>query len=216
VAYPGEIFWVSFFQLKTLLIVLKIQSFYIVFTLNKMYIYDKKVINMQIELSKNALVIHNIMQQAFLEYDQAGMPSSALKETIDSVQEDLENGEQAFVGYDTNRKPVAMVRFQVKESYVYFYRLSVLPECQGKGYAKQLLKALEVYARQSGIPEVRCKVRKNVDRNVLLYTNAGFQIYEEEHVQLINGNTIPVISMKKQIVDENKSLVVCSEVKVTK
>ncbi|QCR30969.1 GNAT family N-acetyltransferase [Lysinibacillus sp. SGAir0095] len=154
---------------------------------------------MQTELSKNALVIHNIMIQAFLEYDQVGMPSSALKETIYSIQEDLDNGEQAFIGYDQNRKPVAMVRFQVKNNYVYFYRLSVLPECQGKGYAKQLLKALEVYAKQNAIPEVHCKVRKNVERNVQLYVKLGYEVYEEEVAQLISGDVIPVVSMRKQV-----------------
>ena len=154
---------------------------------------------MQTELSKNALVIHNIMIQAFLEYDQVGMPSSALKETIYSIQEDLDNGEQAFIGYDQNRKPVAMVRFQVKNNYVYFYRLSVLPECQGKGYAKQLLKALEVYAKQNAIPEVHCKVRKNVERNVQLYAKLGYEVYEEEVAQLISGDVIPVVSMRKQV-----------------
>ncbi|WP_390287104.1 GNAT family N-acetyltransferase [Ureibacillus sp. GCM10028918] len=154
---------------------------------------------MQIELSKNALVIHNIMLQAFIEYDQVGMPSSALKETIESVQKNLENGEQAFVGYDKNGKPVAMVRFQVKENYLYFYRLFVLPECQGKGNAKQLLKALEMYAKKNAIPEVHCKVRKNVERNVLLYANFGYEIYEEEVAKLISGDVIPVVSMKKQV-----------------
>lgn len=154
---------------------------------------------MHIELSKNALVIHNIMLQAFIEYDQIGMPSSALKETIDSIQKDLDNGEQAFVGYDMNGKPVAMVRFKVKEDYLFFYRLSVLPECQGNGHAKQLLKALEVYAKQNSIHEVHCKVRKNVERNVLLYTNRGYVIYEEEVFQLISGDVIPVVSMKKQV-----------------
>ncbi|MDN4494783.1 GNAT family N-acetyltransferase [Ureibacillus aquaedulcis] len=154
---------------------------------------------MQIELSKNALVIHNIMQLAFIEYDQAGMPSSALKETSESVQEDLDSGEQAFVGYEKNGKPIAMVRFQVKEDYLYFYRLSVLPECQGKGHAKQLLKALEVYAKQNRIQEVHCKVRKNVERNVLLYKNLGYEIFKEEVAQLISGDVIPVVSMKKQV-----------------
>lgn len=154
---------------------------------------------MQIELSKNALVIHNIMLQAFIEYDQVGMPSSALKETIDSIQRDLDNGEQAFVGYDQNRKPIAMVRFQLKNDYLYFYRLSVLPECQGMGHAKQLLKALEIYANQNAITEVHCKVRKNVERNVLLYTNIGYEIYEENVFMLISGDSIPVISMKKRV-----------------
>lgn len=54
---------------------------------------------MYIELSKHALVIHNIMLQAFIGYDQVRLPSSALKETIDSIQEGLDNGERAFKGF---------------------------------------------------------------------------------------------------------------------
>ena len=154
---------------------------------------------MQIELSKNALVIHNIMLQAYLEYEQAGVPSSASKETIDTVQQDLENGATAFIGYDQNGKPVAAVRFQVVENVMNFYRLSVLPECRGKGFAKQLLKALEVYAKQNTVRAVRCKVRKNVERNIRLYTNQGYQIFEEETTKLINGDDTIVVSMKKEV-----------------
>ena len=161
---------------------------------------------MQIEFSKNALVIHNIMLQAYLEYEQAGVPSSASKETIDTIQRDLENTGQAFVGYDKNGKPVAVVRFQVNENFMHFYRLSVLPECQGKGYAKQLLKAIEVYAKQNAISEVRCKVRKNVEQNILLYTNQGYQIYGEEISQLINGDVNTVVSMKKEIIQPSEVL----------
>ncbi|HWL12725.1 MAG TPA: GNAT family N-acetyltransferase [Ureibacillus sp.] len=154
---------------------------------------------MQIELSSHAQVIYSIMQQAYIEYEQAGMPSSALKETIESIQKDLEAGEQAFIGYESTGKPVAMVRFQMNENYLYFSRLSVLPECRGKGFAKELLKELEAYAIQNGISEIRCKVRKNVERNILLYTNMGYQIYEEELGHLVNGDAITIVSMKKQV-----------------
>ena len=93
--------------------------------------------------------------------------------------------------------------------------MAVLPESQGKGFAKRLLKALEVFAKQSGVSEVRCKVRKNVERNVQLYSNVGYLIYEEELVQLLNGDVIPVVSMKKQVFEEPKTLLAGKEAKTT-
>jgi len=39
-----------------------------------------------------------------------------------------------------------MVRFLLKENGLYFYRLSVIPEKQGQGIAKKILKSLDDYA----------------------------------------------------------------------
>jgi len=46
------------------------------------------------------------MIQVFQEYATAPSPSSALSETVESIEQGIQAGEQAFIGY-MEREPVA-------------------------------------------------------------------------------------------------------------
>ena len=166
-----------------------------------MCIFIKKgVIALEIQLAKttDAPIIHDLMMQAFMVYKNEIPPSSALEETIQSITTALENDEQAVIGYMAN-KPVAMVRFQVKEDCLYFYRLSVIPEKQGQGIAKDILKALEVYALEREKSLIQCKVRMAVPKNIALYQSVGYEIYDEEVVYKLNGSIVNVVAMMKRL-----------------
>ena len=153
---------------------------------------------MQIQLSKNADSILSIMLQAFDEYKTDEVPSSALKETVEMITEEMQNGELALIGYIDGQE-AAMVRFKIKSDHLYFYRLSVIPEQQGKGLAKELLLFLEQYAAQRGILEMRCKVRMNVSRNMKLYESIGYLIIKEGMSSNLSGEELPVATMSKMI-----------------
>ena len=148
--------------------------------------------------SNDAKLVHKLMLQAFMEYKDDIPPSSALEETVESISTALKEVETAFICYLHN-KPVGMVRFQVKKEYIYFSRLSVIPEKQGLGIAKALLKALEEYARKKELTKIQCKVRMNVPRNINLYNSIGYKIYDEEIVHKPNGGNIKVVAMEKQL-----------------
>ncbi|GED64487.1 hypothetical protein [Lysinibacillus fusiformis] len=45
---------------------------------------------------KDAPIIHEVMIQAFQEYAAAPPPSSALSETVESIEQGMQAGEQAF------------------------------------------------------------------------------------------------------------------------
>ncbi|WP_193747788.1 hypothetical protein [Neobacillus niacini] len=62
----------------------------------------------------DALIIHDIMIKAFMEYKDEVPTSSSLEETVQSVFIALQNGEQGLISYIDNQ-PVGMVRFQLKE-----------------------------------------------------------------------------------------------------
>ena len=149
--------------------------------------------------SNDAKLVHELMIQAFMEYKDKTPPSSALEETVESISIKLEGIEQAFICYLHN-KPVGMVRFQVKNDYIYFSRLSVIPEKQGLGIAKALLKELEEYAIKKELTKIQCKVRMNVPRNINLYNSVGYKVYDEEIVHKPNGINIKVVAMKKQLI----------------
>lgn len=152
--------------------------------------------NITIEKSTNSTLIHEIMIKAFSEYKKDVAPSSALDETVEMISTSLANGEKALIGF-IDDKPAAMLRFQIKKNYIYFSRLSVIPEHQGKGIAKSLVKALEKYAKQNKVNEIQCKVRMSVPRNIQLYESIGYEIFEEDIVHKPNGVDLKVVSMRK-------------------
>lgn len=146
----------------------------------------------------DAPLIHDLMINAFLEYKDVVPPSSALEENVQSISDSLKEGEQSLIGFVDN-VPVGMVRFQLKEEGLYFYRLSVIPEKQGQGIAKKLLKFLEEYAHKKEVSTLFCKVRMMVSRNINLYRSIGYKIYNEEVVLKPNGIKLKVVSMEKKL-----------------
>jgi ribosomal protein S18 acetylase RimI-like enzyme len=146
----------------------------------------------------DAPIIHEIMINAFMEYRDDVPPSSALYETVESISTALEDDEQALICYGDDA-PVGMVRFRLKDTGIYFYRLSVFQEKQGQGIAKYILKSLEEYANQKDLPEIVCKVRMTVAKNIKLYCSMGYSIYDEEVVYKPKGIKLKVVSMRKQL-----------------
>ncbi len=144
-------------------------------------------------------VIHQVMLQAFQEYEKATPPSSALSETVDSIEQAMQQNEQAFIGY-INKQPVAIARFTLSSKGIYFYRLSVIPERQGQGLAKVLICQLEQYAlSKGGVTISRCKVRMSVPRNIELYRSLGYVVTTEEMVKNRNGNSLAIVTMEKRL-----------------
>jgi len=147
-------------------------------------------------IPSDAAVIHDVMIQAFMVYKNETPPSSALEETVQSIADAISTGENALVAYEKN-EPVGIVRFQLTEEGLYFFRLSVLPDKQGKGIAKTMLKTLEHRAKEQGMPAMLCKVRMTVAKNIQLYKSTGYRICEEEAIRRPNGVTLPIVLMKK-------------------
>ncbi|MFJ7669165.1 GNAT family N-acetyltransferase [Lysinibacillus sp. NPDC097195] len=148
--------------------------------------------------NQHAQVVHKVMLQAFQEYATATPPSSALSETVESIEQAFNTGEQALISYMEDQ-PVAMVRFTVSEKGIYFFRLSVIPEMQGRGLAKALLNELENYARAQGKKFSECKVRMNVPRNIELYRSLGYVITKETMAENRNGFSLPIVTMEKEL-----------------
>ena len=153
---------------------------------------------MKIELSNNAETIHSVMIDGFMEYANDEIPSSALQETVETVEKDLQSGAFAAV-CKMGGDEVACVRFTVKGESLYFYRLAVRRCMRGKGIAKSLLQFVESFAQQLGLPSIQCKVRLEVPGNIALYEGLGYVIYEKELSVRKDGEKIPVVLMCKNI-----------------
>ncbi|PWI23199.1 GNAT family N-acetyltransferase [Kurthia zopfii] len=155
-------------------------------------------LEIKIEHSSNAKVIHKIMSKAYAEYINDPAPSSALSETVSSINNALLDGQKALIGSIAGQ-PIACVRYLINEHGLYFFRMSVLPTMQGLGIAKQLLLALEGIARDSGVHTINCKVRVSVLRNLQLYQSKGYAIYNQQVVEADNGTKIDIVTMTKTI-----------------
>lgn len=154
---------------------------------------------MEVKVAKtqDAPVIHDLMMRAFSEYKTMPASSSALDETVQSVTLALTNGEQALICY-IDGTPCGMVRYEVKEDALYFFRLSVSPEYQGKGLAKALLAALEDTARDNGLQKIQCKVRMSIEKNMRLYQAYGYTQYNQSVLHM-NGVDLDVAWMEKNL-----------------
>lgn len=136
---------------------------------------------------EDAELLWVLMQDAFSEYKDDSLPSSALQETPQMIEQKIEKGEQSFILYNDYDEPVGMVFYTIEEDFLYFSRLSIKRNEQLKGYAKKLLIELEKEALRNRIPYIKCKVRANGQRNMYLYSNLGYKQYGEE---VINRNGI--------------------------
>ncbi|MGU3342487.1 GNAT family N-acetyltransferase [Staphylococcus succinus] len=144
-------------------------------------------------------VIHSLMISAFNEYRNDDIPSSALKERIVDIEKSIKyEGEEVMIAYRFN-EPVAMVRFKISNQILNFYRVSVDPLYQGNNIAKTLLKELEKYAISKDIFEMICKVRMNVKRNIKIYSDLGYVIFDEYFINKDTNQKLKIISMKKEL-----------------
>lgn len=149
--------------------------------------------------AEDASLVHVVMMAAFEEYRYIDIPSSALSETVHSIQESLSHNKEQACLYIENETPIGSARFKLNEDFLYFSRLSVCPEARGKGVAKSMLSWLETYARQHGKGEVRCQVRMSAPQNIKLYESIGYKICGEEIVVQLNGSEVKTVFMQKNI-----------------
>jgi ribosomal protein S18 acetylase RimI-like enzyme len=139
------------------------------------------------------------MLAAFEEYRNFDVPSSALNETIVSIEESIKNRSENALLYFSDGIPLGSVRFKTEDHSLYFSRLSVSPKARGRGIAKSLLNWLEEYARNHEKSEMTCRVRMSIPQNIQLYKSVGFIVVKEEVVINPNGFPVKTVVMKKVI-----------------
>lgn len=162
----------------------------------------KGMILMIIQLYENAKNICQVMHLAFERYREDPIPSSALVETPQSIEKELQKGIRVWGG-KINNQLIAIVKVMTQDDALYFSRLSVIPSMQGKGYAKQVVRFIEQQAKMEGKRHVTCKVRSSEEGNIQLYRQLGYEIVEEEMVPNFLKQNIRVVSMRKSINSTN-------------
>lgn len=154
--------------------------------------------DIKIEKTTNAKAIHKVMMKAYEEYAKDPAPSSALQETVASIKQELSTGQEALIG-SISGQPIAMVRYQIKDDGLHFFRMAVLPTMQGLGIGKQLINELEKIARESKVSTINCRVRVSILKNLQLYQSKGYAIYDQDTITTDEGIEIDLVSMKKTL-----------------
>ncbi|MEK3763934.1 GNAT family N-acetyltransferase [Solibacillus sp. FSL K6-4121] len=144
--------------------------------------------------------IIKVIHAAFKRYEDDPMPSSALIETASTIKKELESN-VLILGTEFLGQIVGVVKVVYHKDYIYFSRLSVLPEYQGRGIASKLVKHIEKLAVNEEIPYVRCKVRKSEEANIRLYRKLGFHISIEEVMTSPLGFVMETLTMEKKVID---------------
>lgn len=143
--------------------------------------------------------VYDIMLQAFEEYRYIDAPSSALNESLSQLQFSLSSGKEKAVICYNDHIPIGSARFTINDGITYFSRVSVLPSARRRGVAKEMLKWIEGYSKEALSFKIKCSVRKNLDKNLQLYQNLGYEITTEEVVTKPDGILIHIVLMEKNI-----------------
>ena len=97
---------------------------------------------------------------------------SALRESAESVAATLAMGGGAVAM--AGDRMVGAVLWQPRDGGLYFGRLAVAPDCQGRGIARLLLARVEAEARARGLPRLLLSTRLVWTGNRRLFGSLGF------------------------------------------
>jgi predicted N-acetyltransferase YhbS len=119
-----------------------------------------------------------VIREAFAAQSLAtDPPSSALRETAESVAAHLVEGGGAAV--QAGAGVIGLVLWADREDGLYLGRLAVLPPWRGRGVARALMGEGEAEARRRGLPRLHLRVRLALDDNWRLFSACGFRAIEQ-------------------------------------
>lgn len=147
-------------------------------------------------------IVHKLMLEAFEEYRLLDVPSSALNESIESLQTAFKSGLEQALLCSIDGIPIGSLRFTCKEDSLYFSRISVAPKTRGKGVAKAMLLWLEKYANDNSKMKMECRVRASLPKNIRFYESMNYIVVKEEVVTNLNGFSVKTVLMEKPLLKE--------------
>lgn len=152
------------------------------------------------ELSLEYLeLIADLTRRAFAKYKVQSINMRGVTMTGAKLQESLRKGnETIFVLYEEDM-PVAYERGRVETDQWGVCRqciegLATLPECAGRGYASQLVKACEAWAIQQGAVYACVDTSNRAEATKKFYHSRGYQDWYYRHLK---GRSYVSIYMRK-------------------
>ncbi|WP_141430612.1 N-acetyltransferase [Bacillus sp. 03113] len=162
-------------------------------------------IEIKLAAEEDIPIVHKLMLEAFEEYRFIDVPSSALNESLETLQLSFKNGSENALLCLVKGLPIGSSRFTLKDDSLYFSRVSVSPNARGKGVAKAMLLWLEKYANDHCKNKMECRVRASLTKNISLYESLGYFVSKEEVVKNPNGFLVKTVVMEKTLDAKNFS-----------
>lgn len=111
-------------------------------------------------------------------------PFSKFEDDISSnsmyVMEDENEIVGSFVLNDFENPKFIYIKWKVNnEKWISINRLAVSPIKQGKGYAKEAMRFIEIYAKEKSFKAIRLTVYEKNESAIRLYERSGFKKVEE-------------------------------------
>ncbi|NRD77865.1 GNAT family N-acetyltransferase [Bacillus sp. BRMEA1] len=150
---------------------------------------------------KDVPIVYQLMLEAFEEYRFLEVPSSALNESLDALQNTIKSHTEQAIVCTVNEVPVGSCRFKLKEDALYFSRLSVATKARGKGVAKAMLGWLEEHAKKNLKAKIECRVRASLPKNIRLYESLGYFTSNVTVITNPNGISVKTVFIEKTLVD---------------
>ena len=123
-------------------------------------------------------------------------PSSALKETTESIAAWIEAG--GGFGLWDGPDLVALLLWAERDGGLYCGRLAVRPAFRGEGLARRLISVAEGEARRRGLSRLDVRVRLELPDNLRLFRSCGFdEIGRDAHP----GFAMPTILLLEKRLD---------------
>ena len=121
----------------------------------------------------DAAVVADLVRLAFATQSvQTNPPSSALKETAETITRELAHGGGAVV-HDGGAM-VAAVLWREEDGSLFVGRLAVHPAHRRRGLARMLMAEAEREARRCGLTRMHLGVRLELEDNRHLFRSCGF------------------------------------------
>lgn len=144
-------------------------------------------------------VIADVTRRAFAKYKEQGINMRGVTMTGERLLQSLREGDETvFLLYEEDVL-VAYGRGMVQKDAdgVLFLRaegLATLPECAGKGYASQLVKARETWAQEQGAAYARLDTSNRAEATKQYHHSRG---YKDWYYRYFDGRSYISIYMRK-------------------
>lgn len=148
-----------------------------------------------------AVLVHEIMRDAFENLEALDPPSGALRETVEEVEAAiLRDG--AVLGW-IEGEAVASARFKLQPDQLYVGRLAVRPAHQGRAIGTALMRQMELIARLTERPKLGLGTRMQLTRNVSMYEGLGYHVVKmDPHPQ--GKDTLAWLEKNTPVPDESQ------------
>lgn len=105
--------------------------------------------------------------------------------TEEALQKQMQEGQVFMLLHEDNRA-VGFASYSLKDDAASIYKLNkiyILPACQGKGYGKLLLSAVENAVREKGAQKLDLNVNR-YNKAKDFYERCGYHIHQQEDIAI--------------------------------